>query len=76
MPSRKILGYALAYAGLAESYYFASGVHLRPGEALMQVKAAGEKALEFDEDLAEAHMLVAIVSAYYDRKSEEAESAI
>lgn len=67
-------GYALAYAGLAEAYYFASSVHLRPAEALMQVKTAGEKALALDEDLAEAHMLLGLVAAYYDRKSEEAES--
>lgn len=66
-------GYAFAYAGLAETYYFASGVHLRPREALMQVKAAGEKALALDEDLAEAHLLVGMVAAYYDRKSDEAE---
>ena len=65
--------YALAYAGLAETYYFASGVHVWPEEALLQVKAAGEKALSLDEDLAEAHMLVGMVAAYYDRKSEEAE---
>ena len=66
-------GYALAYAGLAEAHYFASSVHLRPAEALIQVKTAGEKALALDEDLAEAHMLVGMVAAYYDRKSEEAE---
>ena len=65
--------YALAYAGLAEAYYLASGVHLRPAEALMQVKAAAGKALILDEDLAEAHTLVAVVAAYGDRKPEEAE---
>ena len=65
--------YALAYASLAETYYFASGVHLRPVEALMEVKAAGEKALALDENLAEAHMLVGLIASYYDRNSEEAE---
>lgn len=66
-------GYALAYAGLAESYYFASSVYLRPAEALMKVKANAEKALSLDEDLAEAHMLAGISATYYDRKPEEAE---
>ena len=67
-------GYALAYAGLAEAYYFASSVHLPPADALIQVKAAAEKALELDEQLAEAHALVAIVAAYYDRKPDEADA--
>lgn len=66
--------YALAYAGLAEAYYYASSFHLRPAEALLQVRAAAEKALALDEDLAEAHALLAIVEANYDRKPAEAES--
>lgn len=66
-------GYALAYAGLAEAYYLASGVHLRPAEALIKLKDAAVKALALDEHLAEAHTLVAVVAAYYDRKHEEAE---
>ena len=65
--------YALAYASLAETYYYASGVHLRPIDALTEVKAAGEKALALDENLAEAHMLVGLVASYYDRNTEEAE---
>ena len=65
--------YALAYAGLAEAYYFASSVHVRPAEALKQIKAASEKALALDEELAEAHALAAVVAAYYDRKLDEAE---
>ena len=59
--------YALAYAGLAEAYYHASSVYLRPAESLIKVKAAAEKALELDQNLAEAHTLLALVAATYDR---------
>jgi len=65
--------YALAYAGLADAYYHVSSIHLRPAQTLMQVKAAAEKALELDEYLAEAHTLLAVVLANYDRMPEEAE---
>lgn len=65
--------YALAYAGVAEAYHRASTKHLRPAEALVQVKAAAEKALALDEDLADAHALLAVVAASYDRLPREAE---
>lgn len=66
--------YALAYAGLAEAYYHASSVHLRPAEAMVQVKAAAEKALELDKNLAEAHTLLAVVAANFDRMPQQAET--
>lgn len=65
--------YALAYAGLAEAYHHASSVHLRPAQSLMQVKAAAETALKLDENLAEAHALLAVVNANYDRQPQQAE---
>jgi TolB-like protein len=65
--------YALAYAGVAEAYHRASTFHLRPAESLVQVKATAEKALELDEDLAEAHALLAVVAANYNRLPQEAE---
>lgn len=65
--------YALAYAGVAEAYHRASTKHLRPAEALVQVKAAAEKALALDQDLAEGHALLAVVAANYDRQPQEAE---
>jgi serine/threonine-protein kinase len=65
--------YALAYAGLADAYHHASCVLLTPAESLVQVKAAAEKALALDENLAEAHALLAIVAANYDRMPEAAE---
>jgi serine/threonine-protein kinase len=66
--------YALAYAGLADAYYHVPNVHLTPAESLMQVKAAAEKALELDENLVEAHTLLAVVAANYDRMPNEAET--
>lgn len=66
--------YAIAYAGLAEAYYQWSFVHDRPAEAFEQVKAAAERALDSDENLAVAHALLAVVAANYERRSEVAES--
>ena len=64
--------FALAYAELANAYYHASFV-LRPAESLVQTKAAAEKALELDGNLAEAHTLLAVVAANYDHNAQEAE---
>ena len=64
--------YALAYAGLAEAYYHLSFVHDRPAEVFEKLKAAAEKALELDENLAEAHALLAVVATNYERMPESA----
>src|SRR6185503_7712358 len=47
--------YALAYAGLADSYYRLSNIYAPTTEAMPKAKAAALKALEIDEGLAEAH---------------------
>jgi TolB-like protein/Tfp pilus assembly protein PilF len=65
--------YALAYAGIADAYYHAATVHLRPSEAFGEVKAAAAKALELDDALADAHTLFAIFVFHYDRKPLPAE---
>jgi serine/threonine-protein kinase len=65
--------YALAYAELARAYHRISHVHLRPAESFMKVKAAAERALELDGDLAEAHSLLAVVAANYYRVPKDAE---
>jgi tetratricopeptide (TPR) repeat protein len=65
--------YALAYAGLAEVYYQLFCTHQTPPESLAQVKAAGEKALELDKDLADAETLLGVVAANCDRMPHEAE---
>ena len=60
-------GYALAYAGVADSYaVMASWNLLPPDEGYPKAKAAARKALEIDDTLAEAHALLAIVAKEYD----------
>jgi Flp pilus assembly protein TadD len=50
-----------------------SGSYLAPRDAFPKVKAAAIKALNFDEDLAEAHASLAFVAMYYDWNWQEAE---
>ena len=65
--------YALAYAGLAATYYDASGVYYQPQEAMPKAKAAAVRALDLDEEVAEAHTALAEVMAYYEWNWKEAE---
>jgi serine/threonine-protein kinase len=61
--------YALAYAGLADSYAMLGSWEngtLAPREAMPKAKAAAEKALEIDEGLAEAHASLAFARLHYD----------
>jgi eukaryotic-like serine/threonine-protein kinase len=66
--------YALAYAGLADSYILL-GVYnvLPPKEAYPLAKAAAMRALEMDETLAEAHVSLASVMGDYDWERTRAE---
>jgi TolB-like protein/Tfp pilus assembly protein PilF len=59
--------YALACAGLADTYAYLSffGV-VPPSEAMPKAKAAAAKALEIDDQLAEAHVSLGYVSFTYD----------
>jgi TolB-like protein/Tfp pilus assembly protein PilF len=61
--------YALAYAGVADSYALL-GFHgwgiMAPGEAFPKAKAAAEKALQIDPNLAEAHVSLGMVQQNYD----------
>jgi serine/threonine protein kinase/TolB-like protein/Tfp pilus assembly protein PilF len=60
-------GYALAYAGLADSYAVMSGWNLMaPKEGYPRAKAAAFKALEMDETLAEAHVSLGDARYLYD----------
>lgn len=59
-------GYALAYAGLADSYYGLSNVGVPPKEALPMVKEMALKAVALDESLAEAHSALSLALNYYD----------
>jgi adenylate cyclase len=59
--------YALAYAGLAESYLPLSVYcHLAPKDAMPKAKAAAQKALEIDPALAEARTVLAVVNSFYE----------
>ena len=61
-------GYALAYAGVADSYAVGDGSYLglTSQEARPKAKAAAMKALEIDSSLAEAHTTLADTYQYYD----------
>jgi TolB-like protein/DNA-binding winged helix-turn-helix (wHTH) protein/Tfp pilus assembly protein PilF len=61
--------YALAYAGLANSYITLGqpwGGDMPPKEVLPQAKAAATRALEIDDSLGEAHLALARVIQLYD----------
>ncbi|MEK6303646.1 MAG: protein kinase [Acidobacteriota bacterium] len=59
--------YALAYAGLADSYnLLASYSMLASSDAFPRAKAAATRALELDESLAEAHTSMSFVKFGYD----------
>jgi len=60
--------YALAYSGLADTYFYRSYAwgSLQPREGMPKAKAAAAKALELDPNSAEAHTSMAIVNLFYD----------
>jgi TolB-like protein/Tfp pilus assembly protein PilF len=58
--------YALAYAGMADSYYRLSDTYSPAAEVMPKAKLAAEKALEIDETLAEAHTALGLVLMFYD----------
>jgi TolB-like protein/Tfp pilus assembly protein PilF len=66
--------YALAHAGLAESYSWLGGWNgLPPKEAYPKSKVIVMKALELDDTLAEAHCTLADIRFFYDWDWEGAE---
>ncbi len=61
--------YALAYAGLADSYALlgsAPNDRLRPHEAMPKAKEAAKRALALDDTLPQAHATLAYVHTFYD----------
>jgi TolB-like protein/cytochrome c-type biogenesis protein CcmH/NrfG len=59
--------YGLAYAGLADTYSYLSFFNVVPSrQAMPKAKAAAAKALEIDNDLAEAHVSLGYVSFTYE----------
>jgi len=59
-------GYALAYAGLADSEIQLAGRLLPPHEAMPKARAAIERALELDGSLGEGHSSLAQVKLFYE----------
>ncbi|PYL08935.1 MAG: hypothetical protein DME33_05740 [Verrucomicrobia bacterium] len=59
--------YALAYAGIADSYSLLGEVGIvSPKEIFPQARLYAEKALKLDDKLAEAHLSLGIVKLFYD----------
>jgi TolB-like protein/Tfp pilus assembly protein PilF len=61
--------YALAYAGLADSYYLLATPEygaMAPRDGMPKAKAASLKALEIDDTLAEPHVTLAVIRMDYD----------
>ena len=68
-------GYALAYAGVADTYNLLALYELLPsGEAFPEAKRAAMRALELDGGVAEAHTSLARYYENYDRNWRAAES--
>jgi tetratricopeptide (TPR) repeat protein len=68
--------FALPYAGLAQLYVII-GVYefIAPASAFAEARKRVEQALQLDNDLAEAHMLVGAIKLFYDRDYDGAEQA-
>jgi len=58
--------YALAYCGLADAYFRLSSVSFKPLEVLPRAREAALKAVQIDENLAEAHASLALIHVYYE----------
>ena len=60
-------GYARAYAGLADAFVqMGSHTYLDPPKAYGQARAAAERALELDPDLADAHASLGLIAFVHD----------
>jgi serine/threonine protein kinase/tetratricopeptide (TPR) repeat protein len=65
--------FALAYAGLAMTYWNVSAVQFAPTEVMPKAQEAARKALELDAQLAESHAAIALVKMAYEWDRVEAE---
>ncbi|HWC75897.1 MAG TPA: protein kinase, partial [Blastocatellia bacterium] len=71
-------GYALAYSGLADAYLILGSfgiATMEPGEAFPKAREAARRALDYDDELAEAHASLAtsLASYYWDWPAAERE---
>jgi tetratricopeptide (TPR) repeat protein len=58
--------YALAYAGMADSYFRLANQYLAAGLTIPKAKAAAMRAIEIDPSLPEAHASLGIIKLRYD----------
>jgi DNA-binding winged helix-turn-helix (wHTH) protein/TolB-like protein/Tfp pilus assembly protein PilF len=58
--------YALAYSGLADTFYDASNLIFPPNDAMPRAKAAAQRAVELDPSLAAAHVSLGLIASKYD----------
>ena len=58
--------YALAYSGLADTFYDASNLIFPPSDAMPRAKAAAQRAVELDPSLAAAHVSLGLIASKYD----------
>ncbi len=58
--------YALPHSGLSDAYVSLSSSHLPPNEAMPLARAAVKRALELDDNLAEAHTSLAAIKWRYE----------
>ena len=66
--------YAIAYAGMADAYrVLPIAYNVAPQEAIPKAKAAASKALEIDEELAEAHIVMGWIAFMFDYNWQTAE---
>jgi serine/threonine protein kinase len=66
--------YALAYAGLADCFVvLGSFTFWTPQEAFPRASATAQRAIEIDENLAEAHVTLAVVNTFFHANRETAE---
>lgn len=68
-------GFAMGYAGIAQAYnIMASNYYEDPAVAYPKAKEYALKALSLDDDLAEAHAVLAAVAAGFERDLDRAEA--
>jgi serine/threonine-protein kinase len=67
--------FALAHAGLADSFVLGGGYQISAHEAMSKARASASQALKLDETLAEAHASLAQVYLSYDWNLQEAEAS-
>lgn len=68
--------YALAYAGIADSYYRVANEYLAPGLTIPKARAAALRSLEIDPTLPEAHASLGIIKLRYDWDWQGAENEL